>query len=73
MAGVAAFTMLEFQWGECDWRSDLVSAAERISGGALALGEEPGLGFELDEQTLAAHPYGAQTPGADRMLAASIR
>jgi galactonate dehydratase len=73
MAGVAAFTMLEFQWGECDWRSDLVSGAERISGGALALGEEPGLGFELDEQILAAHPYGAQTAGSDRMLSASIR
>lgn len=55
MAGVAPFTMLEYQWGECEWRNDLVGGAERISRGMLAIGETPGLGFDFDEQVLAAH------------------
>jgi L-alanine-DL-glutamate epimerase-like enolase superfamily enzyme len=63
--------MLEFQWGECDWRSDLLSGAEHISGGKLVLGQQPGLGFELDEQVLAAHPYAES--GSDSGQPASLR
>ncbi len=57
MAGITPFTMLEFQWGECDWRNDLVGGAECIAAGMLKLGDEPGLGCNLDGQVLAAHPY----------------
>lgn len=57
MVGVNAFTMLEFQWGECDWRDQLVAGAERIENGSLYLSEQPGLGFQLDQSLLDAHPY----------------
>lgn len=57
MAGVASFTMLEFQWGECEWRNDLVGGAELIKNGTLQLVQEPGLGFNFDERLLSAYSY----------------
>ncbi|MCP5155300.1 MAG: mandelate racemase/muconate lactonizing enzyme family protein [Ectothiorhodospiraceae bacterium] len=57
MAGCHAFSMLEYQYGECDWREALVGGAEVIEGGALRLPEGVGIGGELDPAVVAAHPY----------------
>lgn len=38
------------------WR-DLVSGWNPLSNGRLALPEAPGLGIELDEAAISAHPY----------------
>ena len=51
------FLMLEFAYGECAWRSDLVSGGELISGGELSLSSEPGLGVVLAEDVAADHPF----------------
>jgi galactonate dehydratase len=41
-------TVLEYAFGEVEWRSALVYGAERIRGGYLRLPEAPGLGLDLD-------------------------
>lgn len=48
---------LEYAFGECDWRGDLVQGAERIEDGCLVLPRAPGLGCALDPQLVGAHPY----------------
>jgi galactonate dehydratase len=47
-AGMKNFRILEFQWGEVDWRADLVRPAERFVGGTYLLPSGPGFGIELD-------------------------
>ncbi len=42
---------------DVDWRNDLVSSWNPLSNGRLALPEAPGLGIELDEAAISAHPY----------------
>jgi galactonate dehydratase len=42
---------------DVDWRDDLVAGWNPLVGGALALPEAPGLGIELDEAAIGAHPY----------------
>jgi galactonate dehydratase len=49
------FRLLEFQWGETDWRHDLVTPAERFDNGTLRVPERPGFGIELDERVVRAH------------------
>jgi galactonate dehydratase len=44
---------------DVDWRNDLVSGWNPLKQGTLALPEGPGLGIELDEAAIAAHPYRA--------------
>lgn len=39
------------------WRNDLVGGWNQLRRGQLALPERPGLGLELDEAAIAAHPY----------------
>jgi galactonate dehydratase len=39
------------------WRNDLSSGWNPISNGAFILSDAPGLGLELDEQSIADHPY----------------
>ena len=52
--------MLEsFAEFDVDWRNDLVSGWNPLSRGVFALPERPGLGIELDEAAIAAHPYRA--------------
>ena len=55
MATCPAFSMLEYQYGECAWRGDLVGGAEAIGDGALALPAAPGIGAALDPAVLAEH------------------
>ncbi len=50
--------MLEsFAEFDVDWRNDLVGCWNPLRQGELALPESPGLGLELDEAAIAAHPY----------------
>ncbi len=50
--------MLEsFAEFDVDWRNDLVGGWNPLRRGVLALPEAPGLGIELDEAAIAAHPY----------------
>lgn len=54
-AVIPNFFRLEYQWGEVDWRADLLEPAERIIDGTMALPEQPGLGIRLNPRVLAAH------------------
>lgn len=42
---------------DVDWRNDLVSGWNPLRDGQLAEPDRPGLGIELDEAAVAAHPY----------------
>ena len=42
------FYILEYAWGEVDWRADLLEPAERIEDGHLIINDEPGLGHRLN-------------------------
>ncbi len=42
------FYILEYAWGEVDWRADLLQPAEKIEDGHLVLSQEPGLGHRLN-------------------------
>jgi galactonate dehydratase len=52
---VSNFLILEYAWGEVEWRAQLLEPAERIEGGYLLLPEGPGLGHRLNGEVLAAH------------------
>lgn len=49
------FRLLEFQWGEIDWRHDIVRPAEQFNRGTLHVPSRPGLGIELNEGLVRAH------------------
>jgi galactonate dehydratase len=49
------FRLLEFQWGETDWRRDVVSPAEQFERGTLRVPSRPGFGVELNERLVRAH------------------
>jgi galactonate dehydratase len=51
--------MIQEGFGEFDvpWRNDLVHGWNPVRGGEFVLGDQPGLGLELDEQAIADHPY----------------
>ena len=52
--------MLEsFAEFDVDWRDALVSGWNPLQSGQLALPDRPGLGIDLDEAAIAAHPYRA--------------
>jgi galactonate dehydratase len=53
------FRLIEFQWGEADWRGDLITPAERFEKGTLRVPERPGFGIELNERTVREHPLNA--------------
>ncbi|MCY4411244.1 MAG: hypothetical protein OXC27_12320, partial [Caldilineaceae bacterium] len=44
------FYILEYAWGEVDWRADLLSPPERIEEGHLVLSQEPGSGHRLNPE-----------------------
>lgn len=52
---VPNFYILEYAWGEVDWRAELLAPAERIEDGYLLLSQEPGIGHRLNPDVLAAH------------------
>ena len=49
------FRLLEFQWGEVEWRSDILNPPERFENGAIRVPERPGFGIELNEKVVRAH------------------
>jgi len=49
------FRLLELQWGEVDWRPDVLSPPERFVDGAIRVPDSPGFGVELNEQIVRAH------------------
>jgi galactonate dehydratase len=55
-AGLANFKLLEFQWGEVEWRSDVIDPPERFEHGTLRIPERPGFGIELNDRTIRRKP-----------------
>lgn len=55
MAAQPGFLILEYGWGEIAWRAELTLPAEHIRAGHLVLGDRPGLGLELNLDTVGAH------------------
>ncbi len=49
------FLILEYAWGEVDWRSNLLDPVEPINDGYLMLSESPGLGYRLNPDVVAEH------------------
>lgn len=58
MASIPNFYRLEFMVNDVPWRDEVLCppGGLRIEGGRLAVPEGPGLGVEVDEAVLAAHP-----------------
>ncbi|HYP06248.1 MAG TPA: mandelate racemase/muconate lactonizing enzyme family protein [Bryobacteraceae bacterium] len=54
-AGMANFRLLELQWGEVDWRSDLLVPPERFESGRIAVPERTGFGVRLNDKVVKAH------------------
>ena len=46
---------------DVDWRNDLVAGWNPLDRGVLALPNQPGLGVEIDEEAITAHPYKAMS------------
>jgi galactonate dehydratase len=55
MSTEPTFYILEYAWGEAEWRADLLDPPERIEEGYLLLPEGPGLGHRLSPDVLDAH------------------
>jgi galactonate dehydratase len=47
MATVPNFAILEYAWGEVEWRADLIDPPEQIIDGFMEVPQRPGLGIEL--------------------------
>lgn len=52
------FYILEYAWGEVDWRAQLLEPAERIEDGYLIVSDEPGLGHRLNPGLVSQHRAG---------------
>ena len=50
MASVSNFGILEYAWGEVDWRSTLVDPPEQITDGFIVPSTRSGLGISLNTQ-----------------------
>ncbi|MBN2393613.1 MAG: mandelate racemase/muconate lactonizing enzyme family protein [Anaerolineae bacterium] len=49
------FLILEYAWGEVDWRADLLTPREPVWDGYLWVSDAPGLGYRLNPDGVAAH------------------
>ena len=56
-AALPNFEILEYQWGEQPWRSNLVVPNERFVNGAINISNSPGFGIALNERVLAEHRF----------------
>lgn len=59
---ISNLLIVEYAWGEVDWRADLLLPREPIVDGYLTLSDAPGLGYNLNPELLARHRI--STPGA---------
>jgi len=55
VCGIPNFLILEYAWGEADWRADLITPSEPIQDGHLMLSDAPGLGYTLNWDLVEAH------------------
>jgi galactonate dehydratase len=55
-AGMINFRILELQWGEIGWRSQLVTPEERFHEGAIHVPERSGFGIQLNDRVARSHP-----------------
>jgi L-alanine-DL-glutamate epimerase-like enolase superfamily enzyme len=55
------FRILEFAYGECEWRNELVGGAEDIRDGKLDLRDKPGLGIDWNDMLATANAFGSDT------------
>ena len=55
MAAHPQFLILEYGWGEADWRHELIQPAERIENSRIALKDAPGLGVALNPELVEEH------------------
>jgi len=49
------FRMLELQWGEIGWRSELIVPEERFENGSIRVPSRPGFGIQLNEKLAKSH------------------
>ena len=56
-AALPNFEILEYQWGEQPWRSNLVVPNERFVNGAININNSPGFGITFNERVLAEHRF----------------
>ncbi len=49
------FLILEYAWGEVDWRETLIRPQEPVENGYLNVSHAPGLGYRLNPQLLEVH------------------
>ncbi len=54
-ATMSNFDVLEFSFGETDWRAELIDPPERLERGYLNVPERPGFGITLNEKTARKH------------------
>ena len=54
-ATIPNFLILEYAFGEVDWREQLIKPRESVEGGFMTVPDGPGLGIELNEAVIAAH------------------
>jgi len=50
------FRLLEFQWGEVDWRGEVVQPGELFERGTIRVPDRSGFGIELNDAVVRAHP-----------------
>jgi len=55
-AALANFKLLELQWGEVEWRGDVIDPPERFTQGTLRVSERPGFGIELNDRVIRSKP-----------------
>lgn len=54
-AVIRNFRLLELQWGEVDWRGDVLNPPELFVHGAIGVPDRPGFGIELNDKVVRAH------------------
>jgi len=54
-APMANFKILELQWGEVAWRSEVIDPPERFVQGTIAVPEQPGFGITLSDRVVKSH------------------
>ena len=50
------FRLIELQWGEVDWRHEVLQPDELFERGTIRVPERPGFGVELNDRVVKAHP-----------------
>jgi galactonate dehydratase len=55
-AGMVNFRLLELQWGEAGWRSELIIPEERFERGRIQVPSRPGFGIQLNDKLAKSHP-----------------